>query len=364
MKPILEILIPTYNRSESAQTAIESVLKCNDKRISVRCNSNGYDHGLQKFCNLKDRVHFNYFESNKGVHENILKLLSDTNANFCMLLSDEDRINPNNYENILEYLENLDSNISVVSCSIYNINKTTHFWKPIESFSKFNLNDFIAISPIPTYMSGLIFKVDYLRSVQIESFYRYKDNIANPYPHIDITLQMLIEGMLGFYHGRFVEKGEDLLFGGDGHSHKTKESNLKKSYPDNKDLNPTVYGPKARARQFFYRESHLANLKSKINFIPLLIGKLNYLEFHYARIINSYNDVIIPYGVNIKDEALSGFHDSKDSGEYSGSIVSFLFKLLIILPRFISNPIFYLLRFSNKLMRKAYMLNLHICQKK
>ena len=54
----------------------------------------------------------------------------------------------------------------------------------------------------------------------------------------------------------------------------------------------------------------------------------------------------------------------KESGEYSGSIISFLFKLLIILPRFISNPIFYLLRFSNKLMRKAYMLNLHIFRKK
>lgn len=362
MKPVLEILIPTYNRSESAKKAIKSVIDCNDMRVSVRCNSNGYDHSLQKYCNQKDGVHFDYFESNKGVHANFLKVLSDSNANFCMLLSDEDRINSCNYENILQYLENLDSNISVVSCSIYNKGKPDHFWKPINSILEFNLSDFVAISPITTYMSGLIFKVDFLKSIDIKSI--YKSSNGNAYPHIDLTLQMLIEGMMGFYHGRFVEKGKNLFYGGDGHSHKTKESNLKKSYPDNKDLNPTVYGPKARSRQFFYRESHLANLKSKINFIPLLIGKLNYLEFHYARIINSYNDVIIPYGVNIKDEALSGFHDSKDSGEYSGSIVSFLFKLLIILPRFISNPIFYLLRFSNKLMRKAYMLNLHIFQKK
>ena len=63
MKPVLEILIPTYNRSKSAQKAIESVLECNDERISVRCNSNGYDHALQKFCNLNDGVHFDYFES-------------------------------------------------------------------------------------------------------------------------------------------------------------------------------------------------------------------------------------------------------------------------------------------------------------
>ena len=362
MKPVLEILIPTYNRSESAQKAIESVLECNDERISVRCNSNGYDHALQNFCNLKDGVHFDYFESNEGVHANILKVLSDSNANFCMLLSDEDRINSNNYEDILKYLENLDSSISAVSCSIHYIGKPEHFWKPIESFSKFNLNDFVSISPIPTYMSGLMFKVDFLRSVHIESF--YKPSIANAYPHIDLTLQLLTEGMMGFYHGRFVEKGEDLYFGGDGHSHKNKKSNLKNSNTDNNDFNPLIYGPKARSRQFFYRESLLGNLKSKVSTIPLFIGKLNYLEFHYGRIINSHKDVIIPDNTNERDEALSGFFDSKENGEYSGSIVSFLFKLLLVLPRFISNPIFYLLSFFNKLMRKAYMLNLHIFRKK
>ena len=51
-KPVLEILIPTFNRSHSAQEAIENVLACNDERLTVRCNSNGFEPGLEKYRNL------------------------------------------------------------------------------------------------------------------------------------------------------------------------------------------------------------------------------------------------------------------------------------------------------------------------
>ena len=52
------------------------------------------------------------------------------------------------------------------------------------------------------------------------------------------------------------------------------------------DLNPNVYGTKARVRQFCYRESLLLKLKSHIGFISFCIGKLNYIDFlqeYYAR---------------------------------------------------------------------------------
>ena len=48
MKPLLEILIPTFNRNESAKAAIEGVIDCNDQRLTVRCNSNGYEPNLGK----------------------------------------------------------------------------------------------------------------------------------------------------------------------------------------------------------------------------------------------------------------------------------------------------------------------------
>ena len=49
MKEVLEILIPTYNRPDSAKAAIESVLACDDDRLTVRCNSNGFEPSLEKY---------------------------------------------------------------------------------------------------------------------------------------------------------------------------------------------------------------------------------------------------------------------------------------------------------------------------
>ena len=59
----------------------------------------------------------------------------------------------------------------------------------------------------------------------------------------------------------------------------------------------------------------------------------------------------------MKNEILAGYNDSIENGEHSGSAATSLFKLLLVLPRFISNPIIYFLSFFNKLIRKAYMLS-------
>jgi glycosyltransferase involved in cell wall biosynthesis len=351
MKPVLEILIPTFNRSKSAEEAIESVLACNDTRIGVRCNSNGYEPTLEKYRNIDNRVKYDSAKSNKGVHANILKVLSESNADFCMLLSDEDRINSNMCKNILNYLENLDKNISVVSCSIFHPGEEGHYWKPNKLLSELNLNDFVALSPIPTYMSGLIFQVDYLKTINISKF--YKASIANAYPHIDITLHMLINGNIGLFKDKFVEKGPDIEYGGDGYSHKSEYA--EKQATGNKDLNPSIYGPKARANQFYYRENHLTKLKAHIRLISLCIGKLNYLEFHFNAIINSDKNVLLPSDTNVRDEALAAYYDSKDSGEYSGSIISYFFTLLLYAPKFISYPLFIFTSFFNRVVRKFYI---------
>ena len=87
MKPVLEILIPTFNRAESFQEAIDSVLKCEDDRLTVRCNSNGYNPALEKYRNLNSRVKYDCFESNKGPHANLTKLFKEQTLIFvCFYL--------------------------------------------------------------------------------------------------------------------------------------------------------------------------------------------------------------------------------------------------------------------------------------
>lgn len=360
MKPLLEILIPTFNRNESAKAAIESVIDCNDQRLTVRCNSNGYEPNLEKFRNFDSRVNYDCFESNRGPQANSIKLYKETNAKFCMLLSDEDRVNKMNYKNILNFLENIDKNTQVIACSIFDQSTNDYYWKPSSKIMESNIHSYVALSPLSTYMTGLIYRVESLKALDINTL--TKPSEANAYAHLDITLHMLINGNLRFFHDRFVEKGEELKYGGDGHSHKLKNSS-KNLIDNNLDLNPLVYGPNARARQFYYRENLLNKLKDQISPISFLIGKLNYIDFFYRSIMGSNKLVILPKKIVLKNETMTAYLDSRNKNENSGSKTSSFFKLLLRLPGYIANPIFFIVSYINKLIRMAYMMKLTLAQK-
>lgn len=354
MTPVLEILIPTFNRSHSAQEAIENVLACNDKRLTVRCNSNGFEPALEKYRNLDPRVHYDSFESNKGFQENLYKLLAETNAKFCMILSDEDKIDTSEYKKILSFLENLSSSIKVVSCSVSHKEKTGFYWRPNKRFSEIDIHDFVALSPIPTYVSGYIFCVDSLRDIDLKSF--FSSSIGNVYHFTDVSLYLLPHSKLKFYHDRFVEKGPEIESGGDAYAHKRPDSVTNDI--ENMDQNPSIYGPKPRARQFFYRENLLHKLKDDIGFASLFIGKLNYVEFFYSSIMNSENIVIFTKNMILKDEVLAGYYESKENKEYSGSLTARFFKMLLHYPKYITKPIMIILSTFNRILRKVYVLNL------
>ncbi len=361
MKPLLEILIPTFNRNESAEASIKSVLDCNDQRLTVRCNSNGYEPNLEKFRNFNSRVNYDCFESNRGPKANNLKLFNETNAKFCMLLSDEDSVNNMNYENILNFLENINKNTQVIACSIFDKTTNDYYWKPSLRIMESNIHNYVALSPLSTYMTGLIYRVESLKALDINTLTNPSE--ANAYAHLDITLHMLRNGKLRVFHERFVEKGADIKFGGDGHSHKLKNSSKNSIDNKNLDLNPSVYGPKARARQFYYRENLLNKLKSEISPVSFLIGKLNYIDFFYKSIVRSNQLVILPKNTVIKNEAMEAYIDSINKNENSGSKTSSFFKLLLRLPRYIANPIFFIVSNINKLIRMAYMMKLILVQK-
>ena len=356
MKPVLEIIIPTFNRPKSAQKAIESVLACNDDRLVVRCNSNGYESTLEKYRDLDIRVKYDSFKFNKGPHASAIKLLTDTNAKFCMLLSDEDNIDSKNYKSILTYLESLESDIKAVSCSIFDPDKNKYYWKPHPKLLESNSDNFVALSPITTYMSGLIWRTDSLRAVDIKDL--FNPTIGNSYSHLEITLHLLLEGKLKFYHDRFIDKGEDQKFGGHGYSHKTEEFTSHITDSKQLDLNPLVYGPGARARQFYYRENILNKLKSNIGFISLCMGKLHYVIFFYTSIMRSEETVIFSKNMTIKDEVFSAYNNSKDEREYSGSKTSLFFTLLFRLPNLVSATLILFLRILIRIMRKVYTMKL------
>ena len=356
MIPTLEILLPTYKRPCRAKEAIESVLSCNDDRLTIRCNSNGYEPDLEKYRNINKRLNYDCFQTNQGPQANVLKLFSNTNAKFCMILSDEDRVNSKHCNDMLDFLENLDESVNVVACSVFDPIKGCYHWKPSSFFSEISISSYVALNPLSTYMSGLIFRVKSLSDIDLPSL--LTPVMGNAYAHLDITLKMLRYNKISFFHDKFVLKGIDAKYGGDGYSHISRGENKDISLKKNKDLNLYVYGPKARVEQFYYRENLLNTLKDNIGFLPLCIGRLNYLEFHFRSIMNSHNVVILPENSILKNEVLAGYNDSKKHEQFSGTLTSYLFIILLSLPKIISNLLFMFISTLNRLMRKIYLFHL------
>ena len=327
----LEILIPTYRRPESAAIAIESCLANQDQRISVRCNSNGAEPLLEKYRTSDHRLTYTSFDSNRGPHENFLYLLQHTKALFCMLLSDEDRLDPNGITQFLDFLDNCPDSIKVISCSVYDVQQKAFSFYPDPGISHIDhdLNILLALHLIPTYMSGLVFFVPDLMKIKLKDL--LSPTMGNAYGHLDISRHLMINGYLRFYTPRLVLKGEDINKGGDAYSHRN-DRQLRSD--GNPDLNPLVYGPKARARQFYYSDNMLVNYRQHTNFISYLMAKMHSFSFFYYMVLMSDTITVMEKNIDIKEEVKLALKEAKSLFEYSSnSFLSYLFFPLIIRPK-------------------------------
>jgi hypothetical protein len=324
----LEVLIPTYNRPERVVQTIKSCLAIKDPRLSVRCNSNGFESSLEKLRNLDKRLVYDCFETNQGILANMLFLLNKSSARYAMLLSDEDKLNENGAKKILDFLDELPDVISVISCSIFDEGANNYYFLPRTSDSyNFNLNEYMMLGmPAPSYISGLIFSTKTLRGINLERLYRY--SVGNAYPHLDLLIGLLEQGSLRFYSNNFVIKGVEHDFGGEGYEHRSTSKGLAS---DNLDLNPLVYGPKARARQFYYQDQVITNAKNVNEFSRMIAKLYNFIAF-YEAIKNSGNVTILPKGCDIRQEVFIAKYESIFHDEWSGSIFSKTFIPFIKLP--------------------------------
>lgn len=349
----LEILIPTYGRPESAAEAIESCLINSDQRISVRCNSNGFEPSLEKYRNYDTRLNYSSFDFNRGASINFLYLLQHTQARFCMFLSDEDRIKASEVTKFLDFLDNCQDSIKVISCSVYNLQQKVYYIFPNNKISHIDhdLNSSLALNLIPTYMSGLCFFVSDLMKLNLTNL--TNPTMGNAYSHIDIARQLLINGILRFYVSPFVLKGVDIKEGGDGYSHR---KNIQLRTDGNFDLNPLVYGPKARARQYFYSDKMLVNYRKNTNFISFFMVKMNTFLFFYHKVLFSDKITVIQKNSSIKNEVKLALKEAKSLHEYSlFSFLSFIFYPLIKIPKKINLIFITIFSRTNRLFQSIYV---------
>jgi hypothetical protein len=322
----LEILIPTYNRPISVIQTIKSCLAIKDTRLTVRCNSNGFEASLEKFRKFDKRLVYDSFNINKGILANMLFLLNKTNARYAMLLSDEDSLNEKGAKQILDFLDGLPEVVSVVSCSIFDDEKGRyHSISRTPDSYNISLKEYLNTGmPVPSYISGLIFSVKALRKIDLQNLYRY--SVGNAYPHLDVVVNLLENGSLRFYNNNFLIKGAEVTVGGESYEHR-----LTKIVTDNLDLNPLVYAPRARARQFYYQDQIIDSVVNANNLSKMIAKLHNFIAF-YKAIKNSGNVTILKEGCDIRQEVDRAKDESIANNEWSGSIFARFFLFYIRLP--------------------------------
>lgn len=325
---LLEVLIPTFNRPEAAIRAIKSVLSVDDPRIRVRCNSNGREPTLEHFCSQHPNVYFDNFDVNLGPQANGHKLLAEATGKFVMLLSDEDSLDTAGSTQLLDFLEESRADCHVVSCAVYDTENDRYYYNIGEGLhGKYvNLSGFTILSST-TYMSGYIWKTSLLGELDLELLLGANEQGSdgpafNVYSHIDISQLLLTAGTCRLYMEKCVCKGAQISVGGHGFAHRTVMPEVDQN---NLDLNPNVYGPYARVRQFFYRELVLTQLRDHFPALAYIVAEANLYTFFFERLISTPQVVIFEEEMTIQSEAARAIADAQAAGHVSGSTLSKLF---------------------------------------
>lgn len=241
-----EILIGTYNRPHQAMRAIQSASLFDN--VLVRCNSNGYEAILEEFCSKKDNVIYTYFETNQGAFENWTFLLKSSKSKFCMLLSDEDEIDPRHF---LDFYDLLKSNSDVTGAIVPFYDRSSDrilntIGKELCSVLSKNFLVYRSYN-FRGYMSGFVFHTGLVQDLLIKNnsgtfSYRHE---YDDYLHVRLLRKMLDYGNILAINSPIVIRNPDAGYGGDSHSHIVNSKG-----PDS--LNPNIYSIYSRARQYLF----------------------------------------------------------------------------------------------------------------
>lgn len=256
-RPILEIMIPTYNRPERAIEAIDSCLRISSDELRVSCHSNGAEALLQAYSeSCKDRrFRFGWFEENRGVCANLRKLIDQAEGRFVMILSDEDRPDESGVLSLMRDLE-ASRDVGVALPVIVDSGTGQYCFKSplmpglIDSSLALSLHPWDA-----SYISGTVFNTDALRGLDLN--YLLRKSVSNAYPHLSIKLFLLARSKMFLPAYAVILKGRDAGVGGDAWAHMDAQCKNRINDPNARlepvpgRLNPEVYGVYARSMQFF-----------------------------------------------------------------------------------------------------------------
>lgn len=119
--PLVSILIPTYNRVDYLQIALESVLAQTYKNIEIIISDNSENSTTEKMLQEKylkvyPQIQYYHNEKNLGQFENDIKLLNMSNGEFVGFLMDDDFFSPDKVAVMMEcFSKDKTGKISIVT---------------------------------------------------------------------------------------------------------------------------------------------------------------------------------------------------------------------------------------------------------
>jgi len=134
---ILTISIPTYNRGVLVKGLFENLIAeikqygLQDKveiQITNNCSTDNTEQVITSYLEENPYIFYTKNETNIGLGPNVLKCMDIANGKYCLLLGDDDRVNPGVLPKLISFLENHPDTGILVDTALnkkYKVERTT-----------------------------------------------------------------------------------------------------------------------------------------------------------------------------------------------------------------------------------------------
>lgn len=193
---LFSICIPSHNRGHRAIRLVKKLLEMpwDEHEIEIICSNNGSDKYIEEYREIKKikdkRLRYHEFASNQGFAGNVNQVIKMSRGDFCMLLSDEDGILPENLKNYILFLDMHPELSLVKGCTsfVYSDLRTQYFTYTEEAVDGYYL--------MGNYISGTIYNRKIISNELIEEYEkRYHENEAYIYyVHLFLDTYALLHG--------------------------------------------------------------------------------------------------------------------------------------------------------------------------
>lgn len=208
-KPFISICIPSYNRGHRALKLVEELLNYTyDETVEIVVSNNGSTKNTEGYKKIKamedDRIVYHEFDENHQFYGNLNQVIKMSNGEFCMLLSDEDRIDIEVFNHCLNILSQ-NRHLGLLRA------RTTVNYPFCENcYSKAGEEAIESFYLVGNYISGIFYNRSVVTNELVDEMHeRYVDEKAYYYyPHMFIETYIELAADIYMFEELLILEGE------------------------------------------------------------------------------------------------------------------------------------------------------------